>query len=240
MEKQAIKQSPQFLWFLMLSYAMVLVMANWFDPRLIHLFGLNTDAGTLIFPLTFLLSDLITEVYGFKHARRTIWIALLFNALFIAYGQIVIQFPSPPYAASHNAEFDQLFSMNIRIVIASALSYLTAEPLNSYVMAKLKIKMKGRFVALRFLSSTIVAAALDSTVFTVVAFYGVMSHYDLFIFIVSMWLIKVVIELIGLPFSTWLARRLKRAEGLDIYDDQTNFNLFRWEVGYGKEANRFK
>ncbi len=76
-----IQLKPNFLWFLTLTYAMVIILANWFDPRLIKVFGLTTDAGTLIFPLTFLLSDLITEVYGYKHARRAIWCGFLFSVL---------------------------------------------------------------------------------------------------------------------------------------------------------------
>src|SRR3990167_4672910 len=121
---------PKFLWFLTLTYSMVIVLANWFDPRLIKIFGLTTDAGTLIFPLTFLLSDLITEVYGYKNARRAIWCGFLFNALFILYGQLVIHMPSPDYH-TNNAMFDTLLATNVRIIIASCLSYLISEPLNS-------------------------------------------------------------------------------------------------------------
>lgn len=237
MNANAIKVTPRFLWFIMLSYSMVLVMANWFDARLIHLFGLNTDAGTIIFPLTFLLSDLMTEVYGYKHARRAIWAALMFNLLFLAYGQMIIHLPSPSYALHNNQEFDRLFGMNIRIVIASTLSYLAAEPLNSYVMAKLKISSKGRYMGMRFIASTWVASAVDSTVFTVVAFYSLMNSWEMFYFIITMWFIKVFVEVIGLPISTYLARKLKRAEGLDIYDKRTNFNFFRWEAEYSQEDN---
>src|SRR5260221_13755082 len=111
-----------YLWFLTLSYSMVMALANWFDPRLITLFGLTTDAGTLIFPLTFLLSDLITEVYGYKQARRAIWCGFLFNAIFILYGQLVIHMPSPDYP-THNDSFDTLLAMNVRIIIASRISY---------------------------------------------------------------------------------------------------------------------
>ena len=87
------KQS-NILWFLTLTYTMIIVLANWFDARLIHLIGLDTDAGTLVFPLTFLLSDLVTEVYGYKFARRAIWCGFLFNAVFLIYSQIVIHLPS--------------------------------------------------------------------------------------------------------------------------------------------------
>jgi len=229
---------PNFLWFLTLTYAMVIVLANWFDPRLIKVFGLTTDAGTLIFPLTFLLSDLITEVYGYKHARRAIWCGFLFNALFIIYGQLVIHMPSPDFP-TNNAMFDNLLSTNIRIIIASAISYLISEPLNSFVMAKLKIKMQGRYLAIRFLSSTLFASGADSLIFSVIAFYGVMSNINLIYLILTMWLIKVLIEIMGLPISIRLTNRLKKMEGLDIYDRNTNFNIFKLETHYSTKDNDF-
>ena len=79
----------------MVSYTMVLAFSNWFDLRLVSVFGITTDAGTLIFPLSFLLSDLITEVYGYKNARKAIWTGFLFNGIFLLYGFIVSHMPSP-------------------------------------------------------------------------------------------------------------------------------------------------
>src|SRR5688572_13040806 len=93
---------PKYLWFLVLSYTMVLVLANWFDARLIQIFSFNTDGGTLIFPLTFLLSDLITEVYGYQQARRAIWCGFLFNIFFILYGLAITHLPSPDFALTRN------------------------------------------------------------------------------------------------------------------------------------------
>ena len=229
---------PKYLWFLTLSYTMVIVLANWFDPRLIRIFNLDTDAGTIIFPLTYLLSDLITEVYGYKHARRAIWCGFLFNALFIMYGQIIIHLPSALYP-THNAMFDQLLAANARIIIASAISYLCAEPLNSYVMAKLKIKMSGRWIGVRFVASTFLASGLDSAIFGVIAFYGVMSNHNLWVLIVTMWFIKVFIEIIGLPISIRLARKLKQKEQLDIYDKRTQFTILSLDARYEQKDNEF-
>ncbi len=234
-----IQLKPNFLWFLTLTYTMVIVLANWFDPRLIKILGLTTDAGTLIFPLTFLLSDLITEVYGYKHARRAIWCGFLFNALFIVYGQLVIHMPSPDYP-TNNQMFDTLLATNIRIIIASGISYLISEPLNSYVMSKLKIKMQGRFLGVRFISSTVIASGVDSFIFSVIAFYGVMSNVNLFYLILTMWFIKVLIEVAGLPISIRLAKKLKQTEKLDIYDKNTNFNVFKLDTKYVENDNAFQ
>lgn len=233
-----IQQSPNYLWFFSLTYAMVIVLANWFDPRLIKVFGLSTDAGTLIFPVTFLLSDLITEVYGYKHARRAIWCGFLFNAIFILYGQLVIHMPGPDYP-TNNEIFDVLLATNSRIILASAISYLISEPLNSITMAKLKIKMHGRYLGVRFVLSTIVAAGADSVIFGSIAFYGTMSKVNLFYLIASMWFIKIVIEVLGLPLSIRLAKRLKKAEKLDIYDKGTKFNIFSLDANYTNKNNEF-
>jgi queuosine precursor transporter len=237
-ESKVIRSQPNYLWFLTLTYAMVIVLANWFDPRLINILGLDTDAGTLIFPFTFLLSDLITEVYGFKYARRAIWCGFLFNAIFIVYGQIVIHMPSPNYP-TNNDIFDSILATNIRIIIASGISYIISEPLNSMIMAKLKIKMEGRYLGVRFVSSTIIASGTDSLLFGLIAFYGMMSNSNLLSLILSMWFIKVFIEILGLPISIRLAKKLKRLEQLDIYDKKTNFNVFSLDTHYTDRDNEF-
>lgn len=238
-QNNAIRVFPKYLWFLILCYAMIIVLANWFDARLIHIFGLNTDAGTLVFPLTFLLCDLITEVYGYKQARRAIWCGFLFNAIFILYGQVVIHLPGPSYA-TQNALFDAILATNTRIIFASTISYFVSEPVNSLIIAKLKIKMHGKNMAARFVLSTIAASGLDSLVFGTLAFYGTMNNSNLITLILTMWLIKVVVEIVGLPLSIYLTNKLKKAEQLDIYDENTKFNIFSLNASYTAQNNAYK
>lgn len=237
-ESKLIHLQPNLLWFITLAFTMVIVLSNWFDARLVRIFGLDTDAGTLIFPLTFLLSNLITEVYGYKYARRAIWCGFLFNALFIVYGQIVIHMPSPEYA-KHNAVFDTLLAVNTRIILASAVSYLCSEPLNSLVMAKLKIRMEGRYLPVRLVASTVLAAGVDSFIFSLIGFYGVMSGDRLVVFGFTMWMIKVVIEVLGVPVSVRVVNGLKRIEGMDVFDRRTRFNLFSLDVDYVNDDNEY-
>lgn len=235
---QKAKFQSNTLWFLTLTYTMIIVLANWFDARLIHIFGLDTDAGTLVFPLTFLLSDLITEVYGYKFARRAIWCGFLFNAIFLIYSQVVIHLPSPNYP-TNNALFDTILSTNARIIIASTLSYFCSEPLNSFILAKLKIKTQGRYMGLRFVMSTIIASGFDSLLFGTFAFYQTMSNHHLINLIGTMWLIKVLIEIVGLPLSLYLAKKLKNLEKADIYDSETRFTLFSLNTDYANKDNRY-
>ena len=231
---------PRFLGILTISFTMCLVMANWFDARIIDIFGIVTDAGTLVFPLTFVLGDVITEVYGFKNTRRAIWIAFVFNFLFMLYGQIVIHFPSPAYALHRNQVFDHLLQAESRIVIASFVAYFIAEPLDAYLVAKAKILSNGKLMAVRFFLSTFLASALGSTVFGVIAFMGVMSTVNLISLILTMWLIKVAVELIVLPASVFCAKRLKRIENIDIYDINTKFSLFNFNNRYDNTDNHFQ
>lgn len=219
------------LFALIMSYAMMLVMANWFDPRLVSLFGLNTDAGTLAFPVSFLLADIITEVYGYKFARLAIWIGFFWNMIFLAYGSLIVHLPNPPYIQGQQP-FDQMFSSDVRIILASILSYFCAEPLNAFLLAKLKVFCNGRKIALRFVVSTLCASAVDSSIFTWVAFYGVIPTPKLWVFALTMWGIKVSVEVVGLFVSIPLALKLKRWERLDRFDRNTRFNLFSVDVRY--------
>ena len=215
----------------MLVYAQALVVANWFDARLIALGPFVTDAGTIIFPVTFIMGDIITEVYGYQYARQAIWIGFFTNLIVLLYGQLIIHLPSP-IDAPFNHLFTTLLMQNVRICLASSISYLCAEPANAYMIAKLKIMYRGRSMWFRFLLSTIVGASIDTLLFSIIAFYRVIPLQEIAIMIATVWLAKVMIEMISLPFSTALAKKLKAIEGVDQYDTHTNFTVWRWKITY--------
>lgn len=246
-DSKFINIHPKYLWFLMLAYPMAISFANWFDWRLVSIFGIVTDAGTPIFTLTFLISCLITEVYGYKHARRVIWCGFLFDLFFVVYGQIIVHLPTPSIVVrlpnldflTSNTMFDTIMTFNSRIIIASSISYLCAEPLNSFIMAKMKIFTNGRVMWGRFVFSSISSTALDSLFFSAMAFYGTMSNRNLIEFIIMMWSLKIIIVFIGLPFTISLANKLKKVESLDIYDKKTTFNIFKLETVYESASNEY-
>jgi uncharacterized integral membrane protein (TIGR00697 family) len=232
---QKQKTWPHYLWLLMLVYAQALVVANWFDARLIAFGPFVTDAGTIIFPLTFIVGDIITEVYGYQYARRAIWIGFFTNLIVLLYGQLIIHLPSPTHAP-FNHLFSTLLGQNLRICIASSISYLCAEPANAYLIAKLKIINKGRMMWLRFLLSTMIGASIDTSIFSFIAFYHVIPVNEILAMIGTVWLVKIIIEIIGLPFSTILSKKLKVIEGIDQYDYHTKFSLLRWRVTYSSKV----
>lgn len=239
MRSNSIKASPKFLWFLMLVYIISLMLSNWFDARLIQIGNFITDGGILVFATTYMVTDIITEVYGYKFARLAIWCAFLFNAFFIFLCLIISSLPSPSFAINNDV-VDKMLVVNFRIFTASAISYLFSEPLNAMILAKLKIKMKEKHMWFRFLSSTFIAAGVESFLFTLIAFYGPIPSHHLLQIMLTMWICKVVIEFVGLPLSLHLAKKLKLKEQLDIYDIRTKFNLFNLDSEYPHEANHFK
>lgn len=232
-------QNPKMLWFFMLLYSVCMIYANWFDPRFIQIPIINcvTVAGNLIFPITFLVSNIITEVYGFKHARRAIWCGFLFNIMGVLFGLLVTQFPSPSF--SDSSAFDDIVNKSMRIVIASGAAYLASEPINSRIMSRMKIKLPD-YLALRFIISTTIAAMFDSIIFITVAFAGIMPFEKMFGIILTMWGIKVFIEVLGTPISVKVTKFLKNYEEMDIYDRNTKYNIFSLDTYYNKNANEFK
>lgn len=227
------------LWFLISFFAMVLVLGNWFDLRVVKILGLITNSGTFPFAFTFFLANLITEVYGYKYARLAIWWGFFFNLFVFVYGQLVILMPSLDHY--HTEIFDTLLQANNRAILAGFVGYLCSEPLNSLVMAKLKIAFRGQFMGPRFLISTLIACVVDSVIFGFIAFYGVFDDKKILIsMIFGMILIKATVDFLALPFFLHFSKKLKQKDRLDIYDKGTDFNLFRLETGYALSANHFK
>lgn len=232
---------PKYLWFLIVCYSMVLAISNWYDARLVQIFSFIISPGSLSFPLTFLVSDIITEVYGYKHARLAIWTAFLFNLVFIAFGQLVIHLPSPAIATD-NKYFNDMLSINIRVIVASFLSYLISEPMNSYVVAKLKKSSHSlsKYMGIRFILSTFIASGLDSFTFATIAFTPTIGLPNSIKLGAEIWLVKVIIEVFGLPISIRLAKKLKKIEKIDVYDFETKFNIFSLNISYKLTNNLYK
>ncbi len=182
-------------------------------------------AAIVIFPLSYIVGDILTEVYGYRLARRVIWLGFLCNliAVFAIWlGQLL-----PPASAWGGQEaYESILGYTPRILFASFLAYLVGEFSNSFVLAKMKIKTKGRWLWTRTIGSTIVAQALDAAIFIPIVYIG---RFDLsFIAMASLthWLAKVGYETIATPFTYTVVNFLKKKEAIDTYDYETNFNPF--------------
>ncbi|WP_218813357.1 VUT family protein [Rickettsiella endosymbiont of Dermanyssus gallinae] len=229
-----IEFSPRLLWFITLTYSMASLLSNWFIICTISLGGLTLNAGLLIFPIIFLLSNLITEIYGYKHARRAAWCALLFNVFFILYGLCVIYMPYPSYS-KNNPLFDIVIITYLKSVFTSVISYFIAESFNLFFIAKLKLGMNGYHIKLRFLLTSSVSLIISGIVFSLIKIYSPLISTELPPII----LFAGITLIIGLSVAVYLTEKIKQLEKMDIYDTNTQFNLFSLEVNYTYDDNKF-
>ena len=207
-------------------YVTALVSANLVGIKVLHFGFVVIPASILTFPLTFILDDIFTEVYGYAYTRMIIWTALACNVLLVIFLQITVWLPAIPSWHFQHA-YAQIFMMVPRIVIASFVSTPTGQFVNAYVLAKLKLRMHGQAMGLRLVGSTAVGAFIDSIIFISIAFIGVVPLKVIFIMIASQTVFKVVYEVILLPVSLWLIGWLKRNEHLNHFDYNTDFNPFK-------------
>lgn len=209
-------------------FGVVLVVSNIASTKVVQLGPLTFDGGTLLFPLAYIFGDVLTEVYGYKRSRRVIWSGFFLLLLATLTFAAVNALPSPSDAASQNSAqaFAALLGLVPRIVAASLVAFWVGEFVNSYILAKLKVRTQGRWLWLRTISSTLVGQALDTALFLLIAFYGVWDNALLWTVFVSNYIFKVGIEVLLTPATYALVGFLKRSEGEDVYDRQTNFNPF--------------
>lgn len=210
-------------------FATLLIVSNFASTRIIHLgWGMSFDAGTLMFPFTYIFNDLLTEVYGYSRSRRVIWIG--FMALVISALSLGLVGLFPPAEGWEMAEsWDAIMGLVPRIVGASLVAYFVGEFVNSYVLAKMKVKTKGRFLGLRLIGSTAIGQIFDTLVFASIAFIGVME-WDLWMtLVISNYIFKVGVEVVLLPVTCLIISKVKKGENSDVYDYKTKFSPFRWE-----------
>jgi uncharacterized integral membrane protein (TIGR00697 family) len=186
-------------------------------------------AGILFFPVSYVLGDILTEVYGYAHARRCIWVgfaALLFMA-FMAF--VVVALP-PAADWQGQAAYEQVFGQVPRIVLASIAAFWAGEFANSYVLARMKVWTRGRHLWTRTIGSTVVGQGIDSLIFYPLAFYGIWENETLLQVLLIQFALKVAWEVLLTPVTYALVGWLKRREGIDVYDTATDFTPFKTQV----------
>ena len=197
------------------------------------------DAGTLVFPISYIFGDILTEVYGYKRSRRVIWMGFLATALMGFFVWLTGVLPGEEFWVSTVGQpaFDAVLGGISGLVVASLVAYFAGEFTNSYVLAKMKIATQGRWVWSRTIGSTLAGQAVDTTIFFIVAtLLGVFPPELIVALIVTNYILKVGIEVLFTPVTLTVVRVLKRAENEDYYDYQTNFNPFRVELGMSEQT----
>jgi uncharacterized integral membrane protein (TIGR00697 family) len=201
-----------------------LLTANIIAVKLVALGGLVVPAGVVIFPLSYIFGDVLTEVYGYRQARRVIWLGFLCNLLMVAAIWVGGLLPAASFWDGQPA-YERILGFTPRLLAASFAAYLVGEFANSYVLARLKIATRGRWLWTRTFGSTLVGQGHDSAVFITLAFAGIMPGADaLLSAVLTQWLLKSAYEIVVTPLTYVVVGFLKRAEGLDTYDHDTQFN----------------
>jgi uncharacterized integral membrane protein (TIGR00697 family) len=176
-----------------------------------------------VFPVSYICGDVLTEVYGYGVARRVIWLGFFCNLLAVVAIYLGGILPAAPFWQDQQA-YETILGYTPRLLVASFLAYLIGEFANSYVLAKMKVAMNGRWLWSRTIGSTLVGQALDSLVFIVLAFVGTIPLWAMISAIVAQWLVKSAYEALATPVTYLVVNRLKRTEGIDVYDHDTRFN----------------
>ena len=200
-----------------------LITANITAVKLVGLFGLVLPAAVVVFPISYICGDVLTEVYGYRVARRVIWLGFLCNLLAVVAIYLGGILPAAPFWEGQVA-YETILGYTPRLLAASFLAYLVGEFANAIVLAKMKVTTNGRWLWSRTIGSTIIGQGLDSLVFIVLAFVGKIPVSAMLAAIMTQWLVKSLYEVLATPLTYVVVNRLKRSEGLDVYDRDTSFN----------------
>jgi uncharacterized integral membrane protein (TIGR00697 family) len=203
-----------------------LITANIIVVKQISIGGVILPAAIVIFPLSYIIGDILTEVYGFRQARRVIWIGFLCNLIAVLAIWVAQILPPAPVFEAQNA-YERILGSTPRFLVASFAAYLIGEFSNSFVLAKMKIMTNGRWLWTRTIGSTLVGQGFDTSVFLTIAFLGVLPFPVLGIMMLSHWLLKSAYEVIATPVTYVVVGYLKRKEGIDVYDRGIDFNPLR-------------
>lgn len=223
------KVSFHYLDVIIAAFAAMLLISNLAATKLVAFGPILSDGGAILFPLIYIFGDVLTEVYGYKYARRAIWIGFGVMLLAVAAFTIVRYLPFPPEYTSQES-YEAVLGFFPRIVLASLLAYLVGSFVNSYILAKLKLRTKGKKLWARLLGSTAAGQLFDTVVFGLVAFGGIFGMQDMITFILIGWLFKTGVEVVMLPVTYRVVAFLKKVEGVDAYDKKTDFSPLKFDA----------
>lgn len=219
------KYSTTFL-LMAVAFSVCLITSNLFATKVFSLgWGINLPGAVIIFPISFILNDCLSEVWGYRKARLVIWTAFAANLLVVLLGQVVVWLPAASFWDG-GEHFDYMFNMAPRVAFASLLAFLAGSTLNAFVMSKMKVADQGRRFGVRAILSSVAGELLDSLIFMPIAFFGspVKMLATMMVFQVSF---KLVYEIVILPLTSYVVRRVKASEGIDVFDQGISYNPFK-------------
>ena len=213
------------IWFVLIVAIFVtcLITGNIVAVKLVDIAGFIMPAGIVIFPISYIVGDVLTEVYGYKQARRVIWLGFFCNLLAVVAIIAGLLLPAAGFWQGQ-AAYEQILGYTPRLLIASFVAYLFGEFANSYVLSRMKVATQGRWLWTRTIGSTIVGEGIDSLIFILIAFIGTQETSVLLSAIATQWLFKTAYEALATPLTYVVVNHIKRQEGIDTYDRGISFN----------------
>ncbi len=215
----------RYLIYIAVAFVAVLMISNTTAGKLIEVGPLAVSAALIIFPLSYILGDVLTEVYGYRAARKVVWSGFAALALMSLAYWIIQILPGAAFWENQGA-YDVILGAVPRITLASMIAYFCGEFVNSYVLSRMKVWMNGKQLWMRTIASTIAGEGIDTVLFMFVAFAGLLPLSAILILIVSEYVIKVAYEVAATPLTYKVIAWLKRKEGIDVYDRGIDYNPF--------------
>lgn len=217
----------RFFDFVMAAFVAILLLSNVIGAaKPAQVWGFTFGAGILFFPLSYVIGDVLTEVYGYGRARRCVWAGFV-AVLFMAFMSWVVVSLPPALGWDGQAAYDSVFGQVPRIVLASVCAFWAGELVNAFVLAKMKIWTQGKHLWARTIGSTVFGQGIDSLIFYPLAFYGVWETATVVQVMAFNWFLKVVWEILLTPVTYAVVAFLKKREGVDVFDEGTDFSPFR-------------
>jgi uncharacterized integral membrane protein (TIGR00697 family) len=222
------KKSVRLLPYIMMLYSMMLVSTGPFVNKLISIGPLFTSAAVITFPFTFIIADIVAEVYGYSIARKMVWMGLFCQFIFALLAVLVVLLPYPMTTWNHNLAYHYVFGNLLEVYFSALISAPVGDFINIYLMSKFKILTRGKF----FWCRSVLAIAIGQLAYTVICasliFYKTLNPHDLLIMIITTYLVTIFYVFVLSVPGAFIAKLVKQFEHCDIYDYKTNFNPFRW------------
>lgn len=208
-------------------FCVCLIASNIFETKQLSFFGHSQTGGVIVFPISYIINDVVAEVWGFRKARFIIWLGFLMNFFFVAVGALCDWLPGAEYWTNDEG-FHQIFGLAPRIAAASFVAFLVGSFINAYVMSKMKIMNEGKHFSLRAVLSTIFGESADSLIFFPLALGGIVPAEELPWLMLYQVVLKTAYEIVVLPLTIRVVKAVKKYEHEDVYDnDLKSYNVFK-------------
>jgi uncharacterized integral membrane protein (TIGR00697 family) len=225
MDRKSSQVSVLFMLFAVL-FCVCLIAANALETKQFMVGPVNFTGGLIVFPVSYILNDVVCEVWGYSRARMLIWLGFLMNFLFVAFGAVADLIPGAPYWGMQEG-FHAIFGLAPRIAGASFLAFLVGAFINAYVMSRMKLKSEGRHFVARAVWSTVAGETCDSLLFFPLALGGVVPWEQIPSMIISQVVLKTLYEVLILPVTLRVVKATKRLEDEDVFDEGISYNVFK-------------